>query len=67
MSLAIIAAIAERESCKPCDITPPLYEVINPEALDALFRTNTGRVCFIYRGYIVSVDAERQVDLTPIT
>lgn len=42
VSLAIIEAVAEREAVEPVELKPPEYEtlfdVCDPEALDALFR-----------------------------
>ncbi|ADD03607.1 uncharacterized protein Nmag_0007 [Natrialba magadii ATCC 43099] len=44
-SQAIIEAVADREGVDPTEIEPPaydpLYTVINPEALDSLFRDVT--------------------------
>jgi hypothetical protein len=63
-SRAIVEAIATREGLDATEIEPPaydpLYTVVNPEALDELFRTGTGgnvRVVFEYEGYEVVVRA----------
>lgn len=74
LSFAIIAAVAEREGVDPTDIEPPeyeaLYEVLDPEALDALFapRQNgaeraSGRVEFRYCGYDVTVTDGGEVSI----
>ncbi|WIV67282.1 HalOD1 output domain-containing protein [Natrialbaceae archaeon AArc-T1-2] len=72
LSFAVIDAIAEREGVDATEIEPPeyeaLYEVLNPEALDALFapredgtpRSN-GQVKFTYCGYDVVVDSDGDV------
>lgn len=74
LSFAIIEAVADREGVDPIDIEPPtyeaLYDVINPEALDALFapredgtpRAN-GRVEFTFCGYDVVVSSDGTVEL----
>lgn len=43
---AVISAIASHENCAPVDLTPPLFERIDTEALNKLFRefgTATGQ------------------------
>ncbi|MFA9501259.1 HalOD1 output domain-containing protein [Natrinema sp. H-ect1] len=71
----IIAAVAEREGIDPVDLEPPeyeaLYDVVNPEALDALFatRTNgtqrpTGRVEFPFCGYHVVVGSDGEIEVS---
>lgn len=74
LSFEIIEAVADREGVDTTDIEPPayeaLYDVINPEALDALFaprtdgspRTN-GRVEFTFCGYDVVVSSDGTIEL----
>ncbi|WP_423747291.1 HalOD1 output domain-containing protein (plasmid) [Haladaptatus sp. SPP-AMP-3] len=51
---------------------PPLYDVIDPDALDRLFAPTQagtrrhGTVTFQYCGYQVTVNSDRTVDLDPI-
>ena len=67
----IQAAIAAHDGPDMSDC-PPLYEVIDPDALDKLFSplhrdTNRhGKVIFEYCGYQVTVHADRTVELTSI-
>lgn len=72
LSFEIIRAIAEREGVDTIDIEPPeyeaLYDVLNPEALDALFaprhdgtERTTGRVEFTFCGYDVVVTSDGDV------
>ncbi|MEF8800405.1 MAG: HalOD1 output domain-containing protein [Halolamina sp.] len=43
---------------------PPLYDVIDPDALDALVEAmSDGEVSFIYAGYEVTVESDRTVTL----
>lgn len=74
LSFEIIAAVAEREGVDPTEVEPPeyeaLYEVLDPEALDALFapRQNgteraAGRVEFEYCGYDITVTDGGEVSL----
>lgn len=77
VSFDVIAAIAEREGVDPMDIEPPeyeaLYDVVNPEALDALFAPRedgtartTGRVEFPFCGYQVVVSSDGAVDVSEL-
>ncbi|WP_227355577.1 HalOD1 output domain-containing protein [Haladaptatus salinisoli] len=59
--IAVVNAIAEHEGASPDDIGQQLYDVIDPDALDALFRPRTngkprsdGKAVFTYRGYRVT-------------
>ena len=55
LSEAIVVAVAEREGMSPLEI-PPLFETIDPDALDSLFRERSaGRVSFEYAGYEVVI------------
>ena len=72
---AIIEAVAAREGVDVTDVEPPaydpLYTVVNPEALDRLFRTPptghgpSARVVLEYEGYEVTVHSDGRVDLEP--
>lgn len=51
------------------DVTelPPLYDVLDPDALEALFDswdTSTASVTFFYHGFEVTVTGDRTVTLT---
>ena len=64
-------AIAARDGPEMSEC-PPLYEVIDPDALDTLFAPlhreseRHGKVIFEYCGYEVTVHADRTVELEPI-
>ncbi|ELY62105.1 HalOD1 output domain-containing protein [Natronolimnohabitans innermongolicus] len=73
LSFEVIAAVAEKEGVDPVEIEPPeydaLYDVINPEALDALFADRddgtsraTGRVEFAFSGYRIVVTSDGEVE-----
>lgn len=53
----VIDAIAEAEETDPTELNPPLYEAIDPDALDTLFGKGgtIGKLIFNYNGYEVSV------------
>jgi hypothetical protein len=66
----VIEQVAEAEGVSPTALSRPLNEVVDPEALDALFEPqpdgrprNKGRVEFEYYGYAVSVDADGSVTI----
>lgn len=70
---AIVRAIADREGIDVTDLEPPaydpLYAVVDPEALDDLFRTRSddgsvnASVQFEYAGYDVLVHADGRVEI----
>lgn len=61
VSTQIIEAVADCEGVDPLDLQPPLYEVVDPEALEALFGSTVagterrGRIEFTYAGYRITV------------
>ena len=60
-SEAVVATVADRADADPTDL-PPLYDAIDPDALDAIFRDGRpGRVSFEYAGYEVTVCGRDQV------
>ena len=65
----IIDAVSEAEDCDPLTL-PPLWNVIDPEALDALFeptrggQPRAGRTSFTYVGYEITVDATAEAAVT---
>ena len=66
LSAVVVEAVAEEEGVEPVDLRDPLFDEINPDALDALFRNVTGHVVFEYHGYEVKVDSNGKVDVTPV-
>lgn len=70
---SIIEGVARHEGVDVTEVEPPAYEplytVVNPEALDALFRTATGSatadasVSLEYAGYDVTVYGDGRVDV----
>lgn len=57
ISIGIVRAVAVLENTDPMEL-PPLYQVLDPEALDALVESNPGppkRIEFDYYGYEVIV------------
>lgn len=58
LSLAVIDCISKADGGGP-DTRPPLYEVVDPEALNNLFREqNTGEVTFTYLNYKITVNGD---------
>lgn len=67
VSERVLTAIAARENSDPLDFDRRLYDVIDPDALDALFQSDgmNGWVTFTYLGYEVTVNDDREISLTP--
>lgn len=65
LSEAVVEAVADAEGVSPLELRPPLFEVVDPDALDKLFplpsleqgRTE-GHVTFEYCGYEVTVQPD---------
>lgn len=69
-STAVIEAVAEATGCDPTDL-PPLYEVVDADALDALITRQDPlpdtevRVQFVYDGVFVTVTNDDGIRITP--
>lgn len=71
ISTAVIEAIAEHKSVDPTALEQPLYDVIDPDALDG-FLAGSGvsgdsfrrHVEFSYEGCTVRVSEDRSIDVT---
>lgn len=66
LSDAVLTAIADHSGTEPSEIEPPLYQVVDVEALDTLFRDGSGTVTFEYAGYEVQVSGDGVVELSPL-
>lgn len=68
----VLDTVAARKNTEPTALHPPLYEVIDPDALDTLFspkgdggvRTG-GEVRFTYCGYEIRVTSNGDVRAVP--
>ena len=68
LSDGVVQAVAAASSAEPVPTTgadealDPLYTVVDPDALDAVFRDRAcGRVTFSYHGYEVTADGRGRV------
>lgn len=59
----VVDAVARAAETDPLSLTPPLYEAVDPDALDELCRHSDfeGTVTFDYLGYRVAVDGAGRV------
>lgn len=67
-STKVVEAVAAREGVETTALDVPLYEAVDPDALDALVRSSAvGRsaltVHFSYYGYSVTVSSDGSVEL----
>ena len=69
LSRKIIETVAEAEGVAPTELETPLYNVIDPEALDCLFHresdgvTMEGTVSFSFHGYEVTVASDSSIEI----
>lgn len=73
VSEAVVSAVADAKDISAVDVSPPLYDVIDPDALEALVASMTrgsgeraGTVEFSYSGYEVTVTGDGFVSVTPV-
>lgn len=65
-SSRVIEAVAAAEGIDPTELPARLYEVIDPDALDSLFTSDTiqtGTVTFAFCGYDVTITEEGTVEV----
>ena len=67
LSQAVVETVARAEGADALDLEVPLYDAIDPDALDALFQSGhasvDGYVEFVYYGYEVTVTADGNVSI----
>jgi len=65
LSTAVVEAVSASTG-RPVSDLPPLYDAVDPDALDALFadRAADGWVRFRYADHVVEVRADRTIDLS---
>ena len=70
LAIAVVEAIAERAGVEPLDLDLPLYDAIDPTALEDLFPVDEegrpateGHVTFSYGEYTVRVGSDRRIQV----
>lgn len=70
LSIAVVEAIAERAGVEPLELDRPLYDAIDPGALENLFPVDgegrpatDGHVTFSYGEYTVRVGSDRRIQV----
>jgi hypothetical protein len=65
-SSSVIAAVADEVGIDPSELPEPLYEAVDPDALDSLFAgtdSGPGSVTFLYCGCEVTVTSDDEVSV----
>lgn len=64
----LLTVLEEREGIDLLDVDQRLYDVIDPDALNALFNSDTFRGCveFTYLEYEVCIQSGGEINLTPV-
>lgn len=72
VSEKVLATVAARKNTEQRELQPPLYEVIDPDALDSLFTPRAdgsvrtrGEVRFTYSGYEIRIASNGDVRAIP--
>lgn len=65
ISSTVVEKVAAAAGQDPMTLNPPLYDVINPDALDMLCASASDefRAVFEYAGYLVTVHGDGTVDV----
>lgn len=69
VAIEVVEKVAEAEGIDPVELTSPLYEVIDPDALNNIFAATPtadrvdGQVTFPYHGYEVTVRSDGSVSV----
>lgn len=72
ISQSVIEAVAEAEQIDPVELSPTLFQIVDPDALDEIFASvstddqREGQVVFTYIGYEVTVSSEGVVSVEPL-
>lgn len=63
VSQTVVEAVAEAEGVRPVELTPPLYDIIDPDALDRIFDNNLsiGKLTFNYNNCEINVFSDGYV------
>jgi hypothetical protein len=64
LSEAVLSAISDFEGIDEAE-GQPLYETVDLDALDDLFRTDSGQVTFRYVDHVVTVTSDGDVRIEP--
>jgi len=71
VSRVVVKAVAEARGISPVDIRQPLYEAVDPDALDRIFTGATdqfdGQLSFTFNGCEITVTADQSVLVEPIS
>ncbi|WP_227357523.1 HalOD1 output domain-containing protein [Haladaptatus salinisoli] len=59
----VVMAVTEANGTKPAT---PLYEAIDPDALEALYQHGSPEVRFEYIGYSITIHPDRTISVTEI-
>ncbi|WP_435156978.1 HalOD1 output domain-containing protein [Haladaptatus sp. DFWS20] len=60
---AVVSAVAEAKGTKPAT---PLYEAIDPDALDDLYQHSSPEVSFEYVGFRVTIHSDRTITVADL-
>lgn len=68
ISLTVVHEVAAREGVHPVELTPPLHDVVDADALDALVRSSADvSIEFVYNGHTVLVESPDRVTVSERT
>lgn len=70
LTTRVVQRVAKKEGLNATDLSKPLDEVVDPDALEALFSESpdgyqraAGTIQFTYQGYTIVIDSDQQVSI----
>ena len=66
LSSRVLSTVARTEGIESVAVEPTLFDAVDGDALDRLFRATDGHVRFEYHGYEVTVTSDGDVSLDPL-
>lgn len=65
-STEIVETIARLEDVDPVDLSPQLYQVVDPDALEAILEADSLQITFTFDGYRVTVQSDGRIQADPL-
>jgi len=65
-STTVVEAVSRLKGVAPTELSPQLYQAIDPDALDALLETDSAQITFTYAGYRVTVEGNGDIHAVPV-
>jgi hypothetical protein len=62
----IVETVARLEGVDPTELSPQLYQAVNPDALETLLETGSVQVTFAFAGYRITARSNGDIHAKPL-